>query len=113
MASEEVKKILEQRGSAYGPFFDNAGIAQTMKEMMRLTPNWRNLTPVHREALDLMALKVSRILSSDADPHYADNWNDIAGYASLAARDWSIDQPSAAPVIREAPSRAATEDDEL
>ena len=33
------------------------------------------------EALEMIAHKIARILSGDAD--YADNWVDIAGYAQL------------------------------
>lgn len=90
--TDKVKEILAQRGPVYGPFYDNAGIAQSTKDMWRATPNWKNLTSVQREALDLIALKVSRVLSDGADPDHADNWLDIAGYATLAAKDWKDPQ---------------------
>jgi hypothetical protein len=35
------------------------------------------------EALDMIAHKIARILNGD--PNYADNWIDIAGYATLVA----------------------------
>jgi hypothetical protein len=36
-----------------------------------------------REALDMIAHKIGRILNGD--PNYADSWVDIAGYAKLVA----------------------------
>ena len=36
-----------------------------------------------REALEMIAHKIARILNGD--PNYADNWIDIAGYATLVA----------------------------
>jgi hypothetical protein len=41
------------------------------------------LIPVHREALDMIALKLSRILSGQAN--FKDHWDDIAGYAKLGS----------------------------
>lgn len=83
-----LEAILAERGPRYGPFSDNATIAQTLKEIYRQAPNWDKLSPVQRETMDLIALKQSRILSTGADPAYRDNWDDIAGYATLAAKDW-------------------------
>jgi hypothetical protein len=33
------------------------------------------------EALDMIAVKISRILTGD--PNYSDNWHDIQGFAKL------------------------------
>jgi hypothetical protein len=38
----------------------------------------------HREALDHMAGKFSRILSGQS--RYGDHWKDVAGYATLALK---------------------------
>ena len=35
---------------------------------------------VHQHALDMIAVKLGRILAGD--PNYVDNWRDIAGYAT-------------------------------
>lgn len=40
------------------------------------------MNPVHREALDMMACKISRILSGQSG--FEDHWADIEGYARLA-----------------------------
>jgi hypothetical protein len=75
--------ILAQRGSRYGKFKDQAKITQTLKDVMRACPKWSALTPSQKEALDMMAHKVGRILNGD--PNYDDSWIDAAGYAKLVA----------------------------
>ena len=42
-----------------------------------------DLEPDQREALEMLALKIARILNGD--PNYADSWHDVAGYATLVA----------------------------
>jgi len=42
----------------------------------------------HREALEMIAHKIGRILNGD--PNYADSWHDIAGYAKLAETACSV-----------------------
>lgn len=77
----ELAAALEERGSRYGPFSSHARITQDLKNVMRDTPNWPILTASQREALDMIAHKIGRILNGD--PHYDDSWFDIAGYAQL------------------------------
>lgn len=74
--------LLNERGTTHGKFTDNAKHGQTLREYFRETPGWRQATLVQREALDMMACKLSRILSGQ--PSHDDHWRDIAGYATLA-----------------------------
>lgn len=78
---EHVDATLEQRKLDYGYFADNAGYAQQIKEVYRSSPNWVGMHPYQREALEFMASKIGRLLSGD--PHKADTWLDLAGYARL------------------------------
>jgi hypothetical protein len=48
---------------------------------MRDSPNWGDLTDDKREALEMIAHKIGRILNGD--PEYKDSWHDIIGYARL------------------------------
>lgn len=75
--------ILTQRAARYGKFIDNARIAQSIKQWMEEGTNWDGLHWDQREALHQIASKISRIVTGDID--YVDNWDDIAGYASLVA----------------------------
>lgn len=72
---------LSERHERYGKFTVNAQVCISLKAVMADTPNWNFLTAYEEEALTMIAAKLSRILTGDQ--HYADNWHDIAGYATL------------------------------
>ena len=83
MSEESVEKTLQERKSTYGTFEDNAYISQMIKELMHTRNTWHHLSDVQQEALGMIALKLSRILSEGDGHMHADNWHDIAGYAKL------------------------------
>jgi hypothetical protein len=74
--------LLTERGTTHGRFLDNATTGQALRDLFRQSPHWADMDPVCREALDMMACKISRILSGQATFH--DHWLDIEGYARLA-----------------------------
>lgn len=76
---------LNERGQRYGDFGKHAQITQDLKAVMADTPNWETLTPSAKEALEMIAHKIGRILNGD--PTYADSWHDIAGYATLVEKE--------------------------
>lgn len=78
---EPIEVTLNDRGKKYGQFKDHAQIAQDLKNIMQLTPNWSNLSKDKKEALDMIQHKVARILNGD--PEYLDSWVDIIGYTQL------------------------------
>jgi len=78
-----VRETLASRGACYGSFDEQARISQGFKQVMLASPNWTALPPQHRESLELIAMKMSRILNGDYN-HF-DSWHDIAGYAELVA----------------------------
>lgn len=81
----EVKEILNERQGSHGDFTDNAAIMQALKEVIRQGINWADrLTPVQREALEMIAHKIGRILTGNPNVH--DHWDDIAGYATLVSQ---------------------------
>lgn len=77
----DVNKTLNERGTRYGDFTHHANICQGIKRWMMDQKGWHRLNDVQRQALDVIADKIARILSGD--PNYADNWHDIQGYAKL------------------------------
>ena len=79
--SNQIEEILKERGAKYGKFKDHAQITQCLKITMVNTPKWDKLTYDQKEALEMIAHKIGRILNGD--PNYADSWDDIAGYAKL------------------------------
>lgn len=83
MSTTHANPLLAERGARYGAFTDNAIISQGLKAQMRHAPKWAQLDPDMKEALEMVAHKISRILAGD--PHYHDSWVDIAGYATRVA----------------------------
>ena len=79
----DIKAMLAGREARYGSFEGHARISQDLKEVMHERSGWDRLKPDQREALEMVQHKVARILNGD--PTYADNWIDIAGYATLVA----------------------------
>ena len=83
-----VDTILKERGSRYGSFRDNSRISQELAHIVRKENAVRPqrtqipLTYYELEAIEMIFHKIARIVSGD-DPSYADNWDDIAGYAHL------------------------------
>lgn len=81
----DLASTLEQRGKRYGAFSEHARATQALKKSMRdFDPTkWDALSASAKEALEMIAHKIGRILNGD--PHYEDSWRDIAGYATLVA----------------------------
>lgn len=77
---KDIKSTLKERQATHGDFTVNAAISQEIKELfsLHLPPSVGN---VQREGLSAIAAKLARILSGGID--HADNWHDIAGYATL------------------------------
>jgi hypothetical protein len=79
----DIDQTLAERGARYGKFRDHAVIAQAIKEAMWYWDGWLRLVPDQKQALEVIADKIARILNGD--PNYHDNWHDIVGYAKLVA----------------------------
>lgn len=76
--------LLDQRQTTHGEFGDNARVSQSIKRILRAEPGWELLTDTEREAMDMIALKFSRLLSGKALE--LQHWEDIVGYARLAEK---------------------------
>lgn len=79
--SNAIQAVLAERGKRYGSFEEHARITQNIKRAMQDSQNWNCLTDSQTESLEMLAHKIGRILNGD--PHYADSWIDIVGYAQL------------------------------
>lgn len=78
-----IDQTLAERGTRYGDFNGHALITQNLKTAMQASPKWSDLTPAQKEALEMVAHKIGRILNGD--PNYHDSWHDIIGYTKLVA----------------------------
>lgn len=81
--TDTIEKTPSERGARYGTFKNHARIAQSIKRGMIDSPNWETLSDDKKQALEVIADKIARMLNGD--PEYHDNWHDIIGYAKLVA----------------------------
>ncbi len=80
-----LKDDLNNRNKSHGCFYYSAKISQGIKYVMHHDGDWDKLNCIQKEALDNIAIKISRIISGDQD--LIDHWYDISGYAELARQD--------------------------
>lgn len=78
--------ILKQRGSRYGAFKDHAAVSSALRSTVLqhyvgTHPEGPAMEPYMMESIIMICHKLGRI--ANGDPHYDDNWKDIAGYAQL------------------------------
>lgn len=85
-----IEETLNERGARYGDRVEQFGVAQAIKELARdrlaSNPHYARMAFEDKrlavETIDMIATKLSRVICGD--PAYADNWHDIAGYATIA-----------------------------
>lgn len=80
----QTTELLTERGTTHGSFDDNAHFGQALRALFRTSRNWDDMPERHREALDHIAGKLSRILSGQSQ--FDDHWADIEGYSQLARK---------------------------
>lgn len=83
--NKSTEAVIPNRDNQHGGMESVGAIAQQLKRNIRSGKNWSQLTPGEQEALDMIAHKISRILSGN-DPHDFEHWTDLAGYAHAAMR---------------------------
>lgn len=79
-----IDSTLAERGNRYGDFPDHASITQDIKGAMQSHSGWNNLVDDQKEALEMVAHKIGRIINGD--PNYIDSWTDIIGYTRLVEK---------------------------
>ena len=87
-AKNKIDETLKERGQRYGDFSDHAVIAMSIKRSIQKEKGWARLDDVKKQALDVIADKIARILNGD--PEYKDNWHD----ATLAEDRCGLGQKS-------------------
>lgn len=81
-----IQSTLNDREAKYGDFGELAKAIQAYKSAIRHAPSWPKMTSVQREAAEMIATKLCRIVYGD--PLHFDSWYDISGYATLAAEEF-------------------------
>lgn len=77
----ETDGLIEERAKTHGSWFDQSLLQNLIKADMHSASRWHLLTASQKEALDMIAVKVSRIVCGN--PSEPDHWDDIMGYAKL------------------------------
>lgn len=89
------EELTNERGKTHGNFSDHARCTTLLKRIlaeelryrkMRMKPE---LSDQQLEALAMILHKIGRIVAGD--PDFQDHWDDIAGYAHIANKEYSID----------------------
>lgn len=78
-------ELIADRAATHGDWNTQAATAQALKRVLHDSPNWEMLTCQQREALEMVCVKMSRILNGNPDAQ--DHWDDLAGYWELGRRE--------------------------
>lgn len=79
----DTETLLTTRHTTHGDFTMNALVAQGLKDIIHKASGINHFSAVQSEALDFICSKIGRLCSGK--PNVKDHWDDIAGYATLAA----------------------------
>lgn len=79
--ANEIEQLVAERDKTHGKYERTADAAQHLKSVMHSKDGWSNLDPTQKEALDMFASKIGRILGGN--PDFVDHWLDISGYSQL------------------------------
>lgn len=85
MTNQSTEELVSDRKKTHGSWVEQSALAHSLKATVRSVINNRHytsFTPSQLEALDMICVKISRIVTGNPDE--PDHWNDIAGYALLA-----------------------------
>ena len=75
----DVERLTHDRGKTHGDWLEQSALSQRFKALVY--EHGKGLHPYQLEALDMISVKIARILSGDAGE--IDHWDDIQGYAHL------------------------------
>lgn len=81
MTRQTLDDTIAERASQYGDYAVECTTTQKVKEVLRNNPGWDNLNNTQKQALEMCALKMARIVNGNPDNY--DSWHDLAGYAQL------------------------------
>jgi len=87
---KNIQETLHERGKTHGVFPIQAACSQALKSLVQRDKDKQiDMRLSQCEALEMICMKMSRIVHGDADE--ADHWRDIAGYATLVVKELTHD----------------------
>jgi hypothetical protein len=78
-------QTVKDRGVTHGDFHTQSNCTENIARCVRNSRNYGDLPTYAKHALEMVSVKLGRILSGDWS--YVDHWHDIAGYASLVEQE--------------------------
>ena len=75
--------IINEREKTHGVYKSTAAWSQSLKDLFRSSGNWHNMNDGQKEALEMIAVKLARLLNGN--PQFPDHWDDISGYGKLGS----------------------------
>lgn len=85
-----VEDTLKQRSSVHGDYVKQSNLHDELLALIE--PYMKKLKPQHRQALNAICMKISRILVGD--DNFPDHWHDIGGYAKLGEESCTYVDPN-------------------
>lgn len=82
-------QLLKEREQTHGDYAITAQTAQVLKQIIRNSPSYDDMSASMRESLDMIAVKLARIMAGD--PFERDHWLDLVGYSTLVLRELNAD----------------------
>lgn len=89
----DTPNLLDQRGATHGDYRAMSTRIQQIKSVMRMGSKWIDMSEPQKEALELIATKIGRII--EGDPEHLDHWQDLSGYA-IKASEFCRKEPTSA-----------------
>ena len=83
-----IDDTLNERHKTHGDYHEQAELSCALRDLFQTAGKWRTLTRVEKDAALMIAVKLSRALTGN--PHEADHWKDIQGYARLVEKDLEV-----------------------
>lgn len=87
----DIGQLIATRRTTHGDWAVQSATEQAIKDRLRQGPAWPNMSPAQRAAAEMIAVKLSRIVSGNPDE--PDHWDDIAGYARLGRQGHAVADP--------------------
>lgn len=97
---EKIEMIITKRQRTHGVYREQSGFSQGLKDYLKSGKNWDVLNDGQKEALEMIAVKISRVLHGDYN--YRDHWDDIVGYGQLGTESCLVNMPTVTMDLEEA-----------
>jgi hypothetical protein len=81
----DTEKLLEERGKTHGKWTEHSQCSTELKHLCSRHLRNRSMDFSQSEGLSMILHKIARILCGN--PNEPDHWRDIAGYATLVAKE--------------------------